>query len=138
MSRVIKLESAGKDRTRLSKSLVLALRALMRQQQADDLTRDLAAYIVLALEEIGATIEPSVAAWEKRGYWVKADRFRIEWEWTLALAQKMRKALLAEDWAGVAQTSAAVATRLVKVTIPERNRLGEPWHGAYRQLLSAG
>ncbi len=138
MSRVIKLESAGKDRTRLSKTLVLALRALMRQQEADDLTRDLTAYIILALSEIGATIEPSVQAWEKRGYWVKADRFRMEWEWVIPLAQKMRQALLEENWAVVAESSAALAGRLVKVNVPERNRLGEPWHGAYQQLIAAG
>ena len=66
MSRVIKTESAGKDRTRLSKEVVIALRELMRQSQPDDTSRELAAFIALALGEINATIEASVAAWEKR------------------------------------------------------------------------
>ena len=44
MGRVINPESAGKDRTRLVKSTVLAMRELMRQTQPDDTSRDLAAY----------------------------------------------------------------------------------------------
>jgi len=75
LSKIYSPESAGKDRTRLSKTIVLALRELMKQTEPDATTRDLTAFIVLALEEIAANIDGSVEAWEKRGYWVKADRF---------------------------------------------------------------
>lgn len=134
MSRVIHIESAGKDRNRLAKAAVLALRTLAQQTEANAETRDLAAFVALAMEEIAATIDPSVQAWEKRGYWVKADRFRMEWMWTEKLGSDMRRALLAEDWGNVAQTAALVAQKLGNVKIPERHRMGTPWTGAWKRL----
>ncbi len=76
---------------------MLAIRQLMKQSQPDDSTRDLAAYIGMALIEIGETIDISVQAWEKRGYWVKADRFRMEWEWAGSLGKAMMTALTNDD-----------------------------------------
>lgn len=136
MSRVIHLETAGKERKQLTRTIVLAIRELMRQTEPDMHTRNLAAFIALALEEIAATIDASVGAWEKRGYWVKAERFRMEWEWTQRLGGNMRKAVLAEDWAAVALISSQVAVKLQKVQVPQRHRLGTPWEGAW-DLLQA-
>ncbi len=72
MGRVINPEGAGKERSRLVKSVVLSMRELMRQTEPNDYSRDLASYIALALLEINNTVETSVAAWEKKGYWVKS------------------------------------------------------------------
>lgn len=135
MSRVYNPDSAGKERNTLTRIIVLALRNLMKQQGTDDLTRDLAAYVALALAEINATIEPSVSAWEKRGYWVKADKFRLEWEWTGNTSHALRDALIKDDWATVAMTSAKVAQKLGTITVPERNRLGTPWVGSWKKLM---
>ncbi len=134
MSRVINPEGAGKDRTRLVKSIVLAMRELMRQPEPDDHSRDLAAYIALALLAIFDTIEPSVGAWEKKGYWVKADRFRMEWVWTERIGNQMREAVLHDDWSAIATLMVQVGGKLNNVDVPVRNRLGEPWVGAYQQL----
>ncbi len=134
MGRLINTEGAGKLRTQLTRSVVLALRELMRQTQPDDHSRDLAAYISIALGEIYQTAEESVAAWEKKGYWVKADRFRMDWEWADRLAVTMRKALVQEDWATVAMTAAQIAQKLMSVDVPQRHKLGEPWQGAWKQL----
>ena len=136
MSRVYNPESAGKERNTFTRGIVLALRNLMKQQETDALTKDLAAYVALSLGEINATVEASVSAWEKRGYWVKADKFRIEWEWTGGMSRTLKEALLKEDWATVAMTSAKIAQRLSSITVPERNRLGEPWVGAWKKLIS--
>jgi hypothetical protein len=116
--------------------VVLALRELMRQEEPDQHSRDLAAYIVLALEAVHETIDASVAAWEKRGYWVKADRFRMEWEWTRNLAEKMRSGVTGDDWAVVAMTAAQIAQKLMNVDVPQRHRLGTPWVGAWKELLN--
>ena len=134
MSKIYSPDSAGKERARLSKTIVLALRELMKQTEPDDLTRDITAYVVLALEEIAGNIDASVAAWEKRGYWVKADRFRLEWEWAGISAARLRQALAGDDWATVAVTSAAIAQKLNKVVVPGRHRLGTPWLGAAKLL----
>jgi hypothetical protein len=134
MSRIINPESAGKERTQLTKSIVLALRELARQTEPGPETRDLAAFIGLALQQIADGIDVSVAAWEKRGYWVKADKFRMEWLWTAQYAQKMKTAVLADDWATVALSMPLIAQKLAKIQVPAGHRLGRPWVGAWKRL----
>ena len=58
LSRVINLDSAGKDRTRLTKGIVLAIRELAKQSEPTAYTRDLAAFIALALQTIAAWSRP--------------------------------------------------------------------------------
>ncbi len=134
MSRVINPDSAGKQRTKLSKSIVLALRQLARQSDTGGETRDLAAFIAAALAAISQGIDASVAAWEKRGYWVKADRFRMEWAWAGPISEKMRSAIAADDWATVAMLAAQIAEKLNKIQVTDNHRLGKPWEGAYQRL----
>jgi hypothetical protein len=134
LGRVINPDSAGKERPRLSKAIVLTIRELAKQTDPSDESRDMAAFIALALEEISAGIDVSVAAWEKRGYWVKADRFRMEWLWSGQYGAKMRVAVLAEDWATIAQLMAQTAQKLAKVQVTPNHRLGTPWVGAYAVL----
>ncbi|PKO09304.1 MAG: hypothetical protein CVU40_11245 [Chloroflexi bacterium HGW-Chloroflexi-2] len=134
MGRVINPDSSGKERTKLTKGIVKAIRQLMIQTKPDQNTRDLAAFIVLGLEDIYKSIDISVLAWEKRGYWVKADRFRIDWEWTLQFSKLLREALVNEDWAQVALMAAKTAQKFNHVKISENNRIGEPWVGAYKNL----
>jgi hypothetical protein len=134
LGRVINPETAGKERSRLTKAVVLAIRELMHQSKPDDTTRDLAAFISLALDAVASTIDSSVVAWEKRGYWVKADRFRMDWAWSSRLAGDMRLAVLTDDWQKVAQTVAQVAERLNGVHVPRNHRMGTPWEGAYRKI----
>ena len=134
MSKIYSPDSAGKERARLSKTIVLALRELMKQSEPDNLTRDITAYVILALEEIAANIDASVEAWEKRGYWVKADHFRLDWEWAGNSASTLRKAFSNEDWGTIAVTAAQIAQKLNKVVVPQRHRLGMPWVGAAKLL----
>ncbi len=134
MGRVINPDSSGKERTKLTKSIVKAIRQLMTQTQPDQNTRDLAAFIVLGLDDIFKGIDVSVLAWEKRGYWVKADRFRMDWEWTSQFSKQLKDALMKEDWPQVALIAAKTAQKFNHVKISPNNRIGEPWMGAYARL----
>jgi hypothetical protein len=134
MSRVINPDSAGKERTRLTKAIVIAIRELAKQSEPNAEVRDLAAFIALALQTIADGIDISVAAWEKRDYWVKADRFRMEWAWAAPVGEKMRIAVLNEDWGNVAILSAQIAKRLQKVKVSEKHRMGRPWVGAWKRI----
>ncbi len=134
MSRVINPDSAGKQRAKLSKAIVLALRELARQSDTGGETRDLAAFIAVALEAISSGIDASVAAWEKRGYWVKADKFRMEWAWSGPVSEKLRTAISQDDWATVAMLSAQIAQKLGKIQVADNHRLGKPWAGAYERM----
>ncbi len=134
MSRIINRESAGKQRTTLVRGIALGLRDLSRQPSVGAEARDLAAFISLALREIASGIDPSVAAWEKRGYWVKADRFRMEWSWCAPMAARLQQALVSEDWGSIADMAGKIAAKLGSVQISEHHRLGRPWQGAFERL----
>jgi hypothetical protein len=134
LSRIINPDSAGKERSHLTKAIVLAVREMVLQAEPGIESRDLAAFIILALERIAATIDVSVAAWEKRDYWVKADRFRMEWAWAGHLAKKMRAGLRKEDWGEVAVVAAQAGQKLNKISVAPGNRLGKPWVGAWEVL----
>ena len=131
MSRVINTDSVGSERTRLVKAVVLTIRELAHQNEPGETARDMAAFISIALEKIFNTIDPTVSAWEKRGYWVKADKFRMEWSWTCDLSTKMREAILQNDWLEISQISTRIAQKLGNITIPLGHRLGTPWVGAW-------
>ena len=134
MSPIINPESAGKERTRFSKAIVLAVRELAKQTDVTEEVKDLAAFIAIALRSISDGIDVSVAAWEKRGYWVKADRFRMDWMWTGQLAEKMKNALQTDDWATIAMLMPQIAQKFSKIEIAKNHRLGKPWVGAYGRL----
>ena len=136
MSRVINPESAGRDRTRLTKSIVLALRELAKQKEVTEEAKDLAAFIALALRSIAEGIDVSVAAWEKRDYWVKADRFRMDWMWTGQYADKIKVAIFTDDWGTIAMAIPQIAQKLSKIIVSENHRLGKPWQGAFKQLTN--
>jgi hypothetical protein len=131
LGKIVNINTPGKTRTQLSKSTVLAIRELMKQTQMDTNTKDLVAFIILSLKAIHNTIDSSVEAWEKRGYWIKADRFRMEWNWTGTTSDELRKALLADDWANVAQLSVKIAERFSGIKIPTRVSNKTPWVGAW-------
>ncbi|MBL8078961.1 MAG: hypothetical protein JNM55_13430 [Anaerolineales bacterium] len=134
MSRVINPDSVGKERTRLTKGIVLCIRELAKQAKVTSETKDQAAFIALALQSISEGIDVSVAAWEKRDYWVKADKFRMEWMWAGQLAAKMKEAVLTDDWASIAMLMPQIAQKFNKVEVSDNHRLGTPWTGAYALL----
>lgn len=134
MSRVINPESIGKERTQYQRAIILALRELMGQSEVNSTTYDLTAFIVIMLEAIDDSIERSVTAWEKRGYWLKADRFRQEWRWAGDLGGRMKSAVISGNWADVGMVSALVVNKLSQVKVPTRHGLGTPWVGAWTKL----
>jgi hypothetical protein len=134
LSRVINPESAGKQRTQFIKATVLAGKELIRKTQVDDEFLDQAAFMIIALQAIYDTIDPSVQAWEKRGYWVKADQFRMQWAWTQKLSQEMSVFWQAQDWPSVAQTVVKVLQKLGDIKISAHHRMGKPWDGARLKL----
>jgi hypothetical protein len=134
VSRLIKRGTAGKDRVLLEKGIILAIRELAVQSEMNSNTRDLLAFIALSLKTISETIDGSVAAWENRGYWLKADHYRMEWNWTDTWGEEMKKAIIQEDWGNVAKITAQVTQKLSKVKIAQKNRLGTPWAGSFARL----
>ena len=103
MSRVINTANPGKERGQLRRTCAEVLRHLMFKRTLDDETKDMAAVLVYALEGIAETVDVTVEAWEKRDYFIKADRFRLEWEWVRPTARRLRELILAKPTALVSE-----------------------------------
>src|SRR3989304_9483758 len=97
MGRVISTENLVTERNRVLKAMAIATRELAKQPGFNATARDFAACLVLALKKVAESIERSVLPWEKRGYWLKADRFRMDWAWVEPLARELKAALMSED-----------------------------------------
>jgi hypothetical protein len=135
LGRIIKSGSAGKDRLLLEKAIVAAIRELAKQSNPDSTSNDLIAFIALSLAAIGETIEESVSAWEKRGYWVKADRYRMEWNWSLRMGEELKQALLNDEWGKAANIIAQITQKLSKVKVSKYNKIASPWVGSWDRLI---
>jgi hypothetical protein len=136
VSRVINPENAGRNRTRLMQWIALACAHLMKERSLD--TRaDALAFIVVALEEIAAGVDTTSAAWEKRDYWLKADQFRRQWEWTGRSGQRLRAAIERKNASEAMAAMADLAPRLAGVALPKRLPKEPPWQGAHEKLISA-
>jgi hypothetical protein len=102
----------------------------------DDEARDMLATIVYALREIDATIEVTTEAWEKRDYYLKADKFRLEWEWALPAADRMEAIVRRSLWDRLPQEIMGLAPRFADIKIAKFTRAEDAWQGNYRQLLA--
>ncbi len=108
----------------------------MRQTEPDKNTKDMIAFIILALREIADGIDKSVIAWEKRGYWVKADKYRMDWAWVLPFEQDLNKYFKSDDWGQIAGKLVALMGRFGSIKVSDKHRMGKPWVGAYKKYLS--
>ncbi|MFU8825903.1 MAG: hypothetical protein ACNA70_00250 [Brevefilum sp.] len=137
MTQIIKTSTPGKERERLSKAIVITIRNFMRQATPDKETQDMVAFIILALKEISAGIELSVAAWEKRGYWVKADKYRLEWQWAGEMSKKLENAFDAQEWPAVATLLLEIIEKFSNIKVSDRHRMGKPWQGALKEYKNS-
>lgn len=134
MSRLINPDGVGKQRDRLMKAVMLTLRTMATRAAIDAETKDMVAFIALALNEIDATIDVTCAAWEKRDYWLKADVFRREWGWAGRTGAKLERVVLGDEWQNLPALMVELSKHLEKVVLPKRNTLGTPWTGALAKL----
>jgi hypothetical protein len=137
MSRVVTTDGVGTQRQRLRRTIAEALRRLMAKRELDDEARDLAALIVFSLREIDRGIEQTTSAWEKRDYYLKADRFRMEWLWVAPAADELERILRQEAWDRLPAALASLFPHFSDITINRMVRPAELWHGCYQRLLAS-
>ncbi|MCE5209903.1 MAG: hypothetical protein LLG42_16565 [Chloroflexi bacterium] len=134
MSRVIQTDTGKKERDRYLKAVVKALRLLMTEQEPGEKSNDLVSFIALALYEVHETIDASVRAWEKRDYWIKADRYRMEWDWCQYYGRDLHMAILKNDWDQIIPLLVKIGQKLQNIKMPQHDRLGTPWLGSWEVL----
>jgi hypothetical protein len=136
MSRVINPNAPGKSRSYHVRTLAEMLRRLASKGQVDRETRDMLSAMVYILREIDAGVDISAEAWEKRDYWLKADRFRREWEWTAKVAAQLEAMIRQEAWDQLPAVMIELHRHLAGVKIAKMTRKPEMWAGAYDQLIA--
>lgn len=130
MSYISNTDNAGKQRTKFCKIVVISIKELFKNPNPDEKSKELIKCIAVFLKKICNGIDESLLAWEKRNFWQKSEKFRIEWEWTGILADKIANALKKDDWGEIAVLITSVAKRFENVKVSENHRLGTPWIGA--------
>lgn len=136
MSRIINVNSPSKIRNRNRRSIAEIMRLLIQKPELDDEAKDMAAMLVFLLKEIYDGVEQSAAAWEKRDYWMKAERFMRDWQWTIGMAADMDDVIRHEAWDLVPELLLDMYPRFEDIQIKSMTRKATLWNGAYKRLLA--
>lgn len=136
MGRVINNNTPGKRRNAMMRTIAEILRRLGQQNgEINDDVRDMTAMIVFCLREIDESIIETIKAWEKRGYWQKADKFQTEWMWSEQYALKLEKLVREENWQNLPEIMMKLFPHFADIEINKMTRNPEDWDGAYERLI---
>ena len=135
MSRVFSTNSVGKRRRQLRRTIAEALRRLATKRTFDRESEDLAALIVFSLRRLEEGVDQTATAWEKRDYYLKADRFRMQWEWLEDTTYALESVLLLGQWDKMPEIMAGLFPRFADITVSKYTRSSDLWEGAYQRLV---
>lgn len=136
MSRIINLNSPAKVRNHHQRTVAEVLRHFAAKSEIDDDSKDMAALLVYALREIHASVEVTVVAWEKRDYWMKADRFMRQWEWSKEMAVNLEDVIRNDAWDLLPELLGQLVSYMTDIQVKKLTRPPETWQGAYQRLIS--
>lgn len=134
MSRLLKPDHTGRMRERHRRTIAEGLALLAGKQGLDDEGRDVIAIIALSLLEIHRGIEESAGAWERRHYFLKAERLRAQWAWSERLARRLVGRLCAADWEGLCAVLRDLEFRFADVRVERITRSPNFWRGGHARL----
>jgi len=135
MSRVIHTQSPGKVRHHYRRTIAEAIRRLSQKTRVDEETKDLSALIIFCLQGIADTIDQTTRAWEKRDYYLKADRFREKWRWVDPLADQLSAVIYEERWTDLPDALMELMPHFSDISVKRLTRKPELWDGAYAKFL---
>jgi hypothetical protein len=132
LSRIIKPQSASSLRKKIMQTLAHSLNWAARSQGDQSDIKEVAAYIILGLRQISESVDQTATAWEKRDYWLKADRFRLDWIWADHSLRRLEAALQTEDWGELMAGFGELAGFISHMKVPKKLETTQPWDGAYQ------
>jgi hypothetical protein len=136
MSRVINTESPGKKRSHMMRTGAELIRHLSMKSVIDEEAKDMAALLVFCLRDIDDGIDETVRAWEKRDYWIKAEKFRERWAWAGKAANRLEDAIRDEAWLRIPELMIDLLPRFADIKIAKFTRSSKTWAGAYERLIN--
>ena len=138
MSRVISTQGPGQVRNHHRRTIAEALRRLSQKPGLDDEAKDLTALIVFSLHSIADTVDQTIVAWERRDYWVKAERFREQWRWLEPTADELSAVIYEGRWNQLPPVLAQLMSHFADVKIKQMTRKPALWQGAYERFMQEG
>lgn len=135
MARVININTPGKRRGHLMRTVAEIQRRLLQKSSVDGEVKDMLAMVVFCLREVSSTVQETSNAWDERGYWKKAAEFEMEWEWANEMTTEIETILRREDWNKLPELIMNLAGRVTKIKITRLTRDESLWEGCYRKLI---
>ena len=135
MSRVISTQGPGKARNQHRRTIAEALRRLSQKPNLDDEAKDLSALIVFSLHGMADTVDRTISAWEKRDYWMKAERFREQWRWLEPTADELSAVIYEGRWNQLPLVLAQLLSHFADVKVKQMTRKPAVWQGAYEKFM---
>ena len=131
MSRIIQTDSPAQNRKRLLKTLASAHRYFKQEKTTEVQQKDLCAFALLTLKALCESIDRTASAWEKRDYWLKADRLRSEWKWALKAYDEIQAALNKDNVTNALQCFDALSGHFDSIVMPGKSSDRNLWQGAW-------
>lgn len=136
MGRVINNNTPGKRRNAMMRTIAEILRRLGQHNgEITDEVRDMTTMIVFCLREIDSSIIDTIKAWEKRGYWQKADKFQQEWMWSEQYASKLETLIREEKWHELPEIMMKLFPHFASIEINKMTRNPSDWEGTFDRLM---
>jgi hypothetical protein len=138
MSRIISTQGPGKIRSQHRRTIAEALRRLSQKPQLDDEAKDLAALIIFSLHAIADTVEQTTDAWERRDYYLKADRFREQWRWLEPMTDELSGIVGGNSaglWEQLPDALARLMAHFADIKVKQMTRKPALWAGAYERFI---
>ena len=133
MTRIIRTESPASTRKKLLQALLIALRFHRQHDLTDAQRKDVYAFAQLTMRAISRSVDQTASAWEKRDYWLKADRLRIEWQWIIRSDASLETALHNDELATASEILESLEPHLNSISISKKLAKSTPWEGAWKR-----
>jgi len=134
MARFIQTQNGTALRKKYLEFIAATIHALAGKKEIDDESKDMVSFIILMLAQINQTIEKATNAWEKKDYWVKADQFRMEWQWSNKMEKDLKIALQENNWNDIVNIMIVLANKCANTNPRKKIISAKPWIGAHAQL----
>lgn len=134
MSQVINRNDYSSQRSSYLRFISTALEQYDNKNTTIEEKRDITVFILLTLLEIQKSIQKTIQPWEKRGYWVKADQFRAEWQWVDLVCNGLQKKINRQEWNTVKSELSVIRKACLDSPPYQRLQVKEPWKGSWQKI----
>ena len=135
MAPVINRNNYSNQRSSYLRFIATALDELEKENAkiSENSQKDIWIFIYLTLLEIQKSVQTTIQPWEKRGYWVKADQFRAEWNWLEPVRNSIERKIKTQDWKDLENDKKTLKAICKDYPAYQKMSIKNPWNGAWEK-----